>query len=309
VLDLDAAATVRDAYATITQDCASQIVAFESGARERKPEALHKMRVGVRRLRSSLNLFKPAIVEDRVNGLVADLKWLQHELGQARDLDVFIERTLLPLREVVREHHDAADINILIDAASKHSTRAYDAVIGTITSDRYMAMRQSVQTLIADEQHGEGDSTRSKWQERSAAAFADFTLRKRTKKLAKMGNDIARLDDAGLHELRKQCKKLRYGIEFFSPFYRKKTTHRYLHDLVALQDTIGYIVDVGAAGALLARLNPGKGKQPSKDTLAAIERSRALVSGWMLARSQSYHEHLEELWSDFATTLQKKSLF
>jgi len=57
------------------------------------PMALHRMRVALTRLRTSILFFSP-MVDDAITDRIRDeLKWLNSQLGTVRDLDVAIERT------------------------------------------------------------------------------------------------------------------------------------------------------------------------------------------------------------------------
>lgn len=69
------------------------IRALRAGARRaRDPEAVHRMRVAVRRLRAILRARRPVVArrsdEEGVDRLRRELKWLGIALGQVRDLDV-----------------------------------------------------------------------------------------------------------------------------------------------------------------------------------------------------------------------------
>ena len=55
-------------------------------------DAVHKMRVATRRLRSALTTFKPLFAADVVRPLRGELKWLAGELGAARDAEVMRDR-------------------------------------------------------------------------------------------------------------------------------------------------------------------------------------------------------------------------
>ncbi|HKA60780.1 MAG TPA: CHAD domain-containing protein, partial [Methylomirabilota bacterium] len=56
--------------------------------RARDPEAVHRMRVAVRRLRAILRASGSLSDDDLVEGLRRELKWLGIALGRVRDLDV-----------------------------------------------------------------------------------------------------------------------------------------------------------------------------------------------------------------------------
>src|SRR5215218_5718489 len=57
-------------------------------------DAVHKMRVATRRLRSALTTFKPLFDPDVARPLRDELKWLAGELGAARDAEVMRDRVL-----------------------------------------------------------------------------------------------------------------------------------------------------------------------------------------------------------------------
>ena len=68
------------------------------------PDAVHKMRVATRRLRSALTTFKALFAADVVRPLRDELKWLAGELGAARDAEVMRER----VRKAVEAQEGAA---------------------------------------------------------------------------------------------------------------------------------------------------------------------------------------------------------
>ena len=59
--------------------------AFDPMVRRDKPDAVHKMRVATRRLRSARATFQPLLASKSDGDLRAELKWLAGVLGEARD--------------------------------------------------------------------------------------------------------------------------------------------------------------------------------------------------------------------------------
>ena len=73
----------------VARACIQEIQAQEPILRRtRSPEALHQIRVALRRWRTALSVFGAAGGEDRTR---TTLKWLSRELNEARDLDVFAD--------------------------------------------------------------------------------------------------------------------------------------------------------------------------------------------------------------------------
>jgi triphosphatase len=52
--------------------------------------ALHQMRVALRRLRAAISLFSAVVADDRAEAIKTELRWLARELGPARDLDTLL---------------------------------------------------------------------------------------------------------------------------------------------------------------------------------------------------------------------------
>ena len=82
-----------DAFRLIARDCLHQLAANGPGTQEGAPEALHQMRVGLRRLRACISLF-PGMLDDVESTRIKDgLRWLGRSWA-ARDVDVLIDETL-----------------------------------------------------------------------------------------------------------------------------------------------------------------------------------------------------------------------
>src|ERR1700742_2524423 len=69
----------------------ARLSVLDLAVRRDKPDAVHKMRVTVRRLRSALQSFTPIVSEPETRHLRAELKWLGGVLGAARDTEVLAD--------------------------------------------------------------------------------------------------------------------------------------------------------------------------------------------------------------------------
>src|SRR5262249_6619790 len=97
---LEPTMSAKDAFAEIARNCLSHLRANEACARlGEDPEGVHQLRVATRRLRALVGAYRHHI-DDQVHSFLADeLRWLQLQLGPARDWDVFIDQGLRPLRQ------------------------------------------------------------------------------------------------------------------------------------------------------------------------------------------------------------------
>ena len=85
--------SVEDAFCNIARNCLDQVHANERGVVSgHDPSSVHQMRVGLRRLRSALDLFATLI--PAYPGLDNELRWIASEFGAARDWEVLAGSTL-----------------------------------------------------------------------------------------------------------------------------------------------------------------------------------------------------------------------
>src|SRR5690606_6858888 len=87
-----------------------------------EPEALHQTRVGLRRLRSAMTVFKGAVDDPTGRLLKVRLKEMFAALGEARELDVFVEERM---PEFVARL-DRAALTELRRRLQTHRARAYE---------------------------------------------------------------------------------------------------------------------------------------------------------------------------------------
>lgn len=232
--------TEAEAFHAIAQTCLRHFRLNEMVLLEvRDPDALHQARVAIRRLRSALSLFRPALRGRDYQHLREELRWFARQLGDARNLDVLIARAasdealraaLLPLRE-----------------------RAYDQVGATLRSERAQALILRLSLWI---ELGE-------WRARKRAAhdlgvLAAEQLERQWKRIARRGDGLDGLDAEDRHSLRIAVKKLRYAAEFMAPLYTAKPLSvrrdAFLVALKALQERLGDLNDAWTAEGLAARL-------------------------------------------------------
>src|SRR5579862_8235568 len=69
----------------------------------RRPETVHRFRVGLRRLRSLLSAFRTILPNDERRALGARLGALGKQYSRAREWDVFLSSTLRPMAEALAD--------------------------------------------------------------------------------------------------------------------------------------------------------------------------------------------------------------
>ncbi len=274
-LQLSRNATTDAVLAAILGACWSHAIANTAAALDgRDPEGVHQMRVGLRRLRSALSLFKKALDNGQTDWVTGEAKWVLSWLGPARDWDVLITEKLHSVR---LGFPDDPSLLSLEKTAKRHRSRAYSDLRKKIASERFQTFRKRFPDWL--EAHGWKSQTgpNSPLLRRPAVKLASKLLNRRHKKAVKLGEDFASLSVPDRHRVRIELKKLRYACEFFRSLYENKRVPLYLDALKQMQDDLGHLNDVAVAENLLADL-PASSKRP--DTQEALKVGRGIMMGW-----------------------------
>lgn len=292
-ITLDGAMTTAEGFGQIARACLAQLLGNETVVlTDNAPEGVHQMRVGLRRLRAAVGLFKDFFEPGRLAAWREDLGWLQSSLGPLRDWDVFLTETLGPLREQMPKE---AGLRELQRAAEDLRNKARVTAIEAIRDPRYSDLNLRLgQSLAAGDWLGPVARPGL-----PLSRFAKKALAERAGKLIKRGRERKKLDEEALHALRIEGKKLRYAIEFFQELYPAKATRNALEALTGLQDCLGAINDAavgrGLLDALRSAMQSGKGKGTLK-AVGARERAIGLVHGWQAQRITRDLKRFEKTW-------------
>jgi CHAD domain-containing protein len=215
---------------------AAQIRAQDLPVRLDAPDAVHKMRVATRRLRSALTTFKPLFADEVVRPLRGELKWLAGELGAARDAEVMRDRVADAVRgdDTGVEHGPAATIaNQELGDAYRG---AHDRVLAELDGERYHQLVAALDDLVTappftKRATAPAGKTLPKLVARSFAAVRhlveDATGRPK-------GAEREEL----LHDARKAAKATRYAAESVDRVFGKDAT-AFAEAMEAVQEALG----------------------------------------------------------------------
>jgi CHAD domain-containing protein len=238
-------------------------------------DGVHRMRTSCRRIRALLRTFHELLPADAADPLLSEFAWFARELGRVRDLDVQIAGLQQFVEDDPELRREAAPY--LEQLASEQSDAR--AVLNRLLIGERLVRLESDFAAFLD--LGPTPAVLRRWARPSlrdgAAAYAEQALR-RVRKLGKRAGRKA--PPERMHKLRIRCKRLRYLLESFEPFFGDglepaiRCTRR-------LQDTLGEIQDSSAAvERLVAQLDampggPG-GRGPSRSALVAMQRTEQL---------------------------------
>jgi CHAD domain-containing protein len=187
----------------------------------------------MRRLRSALSLFRPAVEDVEFRHLRHELRWFTSRLGHARNLDVYLERD-------VDEQERAELIG--------RRELAYDDVADAMNSPKF---RRLLVDLVGWSAIGSWRAGRPA--SRPIESFANRRLDRLWDSVAGAGRNISRLDEESRHQLRIQGKKLRYAVEFLHGLYphAKEEEKKFAHAVENLQESLGKLNDMATARTLV----------------------------------------------------------
>jgi triphosphatase len=226
VVDLRRSMDAGQAFALIIHECIRHFRLNEDLIiADRNPAALHQARVAIRRLRTALAFFRPAVQQGSTEPLRSELRRFSRPFGNARNLDVFLESHAADL--------GASDRRRLTSARDG----AYEEVIKILNGQRSRDMLLDIVEWAVS-----GD-----WRKHTAAnridQFAARRLDEAWRTLKRKAIRIGDLDEKHLHRLRIRFKKLRYAGDFVAPLFARKRLRKFAGPLEDLQDCLGLIHD------------------------------------------------------------------
>lgn len=221
----------------------------EAGVRNAAgPEFVHQMRVALRRLKTLLKTF-PLWVDDRWTRPIApDLDWLGTLLGQARDLDVFVDVTLPALAEADVEKASWSSLHAKACARRDDARRQ---VAAALRSRRYALLSLGWLRWLAMRRVSPGPLAMA---DKPLADYAVKRVRKHYRRLVAKP-DLTSLKPAERHRRRIEAKRLRYTLEFFESLASRKTRRKVSKQLARIQSVLGDGSDAATALRFLEGLD------------------------------------------------------
>ena len=238
------------AFRLIARECLHQLGANLPGTLEGAPEALHQMRVGLRRLRACISVFSGMLNDSESTRIKDGLRWLGRSLGAARDVDVLIDETLQRDFAI----GGGAIPELLLSRLEAERARAHAAVQKALRSARFRRLMLDAVTWI---ECGAWREKQEKRRTQPVKNHAEAELDRRYRKQHKRAADMKQLSPEDRHQFRIRAKKLRYATEFLGRIFTGHKQARRRSDLLSalkeLQDALGSLNDIAVREQLLSR--------------------------------------------------------
>ncbi len=250
-------------------------------------EFLHDYRVSVRRTRSALSQVKAVFPEAQTARFKQDFKFIGQLSNQLRDLDVYLLAENDYKAKLPRFLQD--DIQPLFAYLQSKRQGALQAVVDGLESAEYKRIMQDWELFLEEPTQDDETAVNAAM---PILKLAQKRIYKRHQRIIKNGSVIL-VDnrDELLHDLRLECKKLRYLMEFFATLFPPEKVSLLVRQLKQLQDNLGDFNDYCVQEKYLlhvAREMPMRGKA-SRDALIAI--------GCLVG---TLHQQREQVKSEFA---------
>lgn len=237
--------TMRAAAGKVLRFHFERMLQHQPGTRLGKDsEELHDMRVATRRMRSALQFFAPYVHGALVTTCNDGLRKLARVLGDVRDMDVAIENAYAYLADLPSS--ETCDLDPLLRAwrVNRRGPRRY--MLRYFHSRGYQNLLHDMEALLDSLQSGQAATSKHDTLNRVAPRFLHVRWQIVHAYDAVLENAPVEL----LHALRIDCKRLRYGLEFFREVLPNKVV-AIIPEVVALQDHLGELHDAAVAIAML----------------------------------------------------------
>lgn len=253
--------------------------ALDPQVRADEPDAVHRLRVAARRLRSALRTYRPLLDRAVTDPLRDELDALGEPLGQARDAEVLAARLEALVAEQPSELVLGPVERRLRDRARAQHRRAQDDVVAHLASERYLRLLDDLDALVA------APPWRPRARTKAAQVLPAAVGREwrdavgRVRSLGDLGDlgGGAGSDDA-LHEARKAVRRVRYATEAIVPWAGPRAV-RFAARVRAAQDALGEHQDSVVARRALREIGVAAHREGENaftwGLLHGVERERA----------------------------------
>ncbi|NET38240.1 MAG: CHAD domain-containing protein [Cyanothece sp. SIO1E1] len=225
--------------------------------KDEDPEPLHQMRVGMRRLRTALQVFQPALDFPETIGDQQIAK-IAKSLGKVRDLDV-LQIWFQKYLDSSATKSESKQIKQVLSSLQQRRRKQFTQMKKTLKSSRYQTFVESFSSWLAQPAYQPlaslslevvlpdlllplishlllhpGWLVATQFQSGKLQPIPTMSFSALNQKLQQQGTI--------LHDLRKQMKQVRYQTEFFVNFYDSVYTAQ-TKEFRTIQDLLGQLQD------------------------------------------------------------------
>jgi triphosphatase len=281
-IELPRSIDVAAGFQAIGLSCLRHFALNEQALQRGDTEGVHQTRVGLRRLRAAISLFKDLVSDEETERVKEQLRWLTAQLGPARDYDVFVAESVAPLKQTASHRGELEKLEAVLHESRQQKL---ELARSAVASERCrQIVLQVVLWLLGGDWTSDGSKQQKRLRRRSLRSLARRVLAERVRKLGKKLREVEKLDDQERHKLRIAVKKLHYGTEFFATLFPARAGKRkvFLGLLKMLQDDLGRLNDISIHAGIAREI-----VHPNIDIAAAANREAAFGVGLVTGIEQA----------------------
>ena len=254
-------ATAREVVGEYLSEQCTVIIDSENQLRGGE-NVIHKTRVAVRRLRSTMRVFPELFDPSEARHLEEELVWWASLLGNVRDIDILAQRQAALLDDLPAELILGPVASTIQAELAVQRKQAMDAMLEALDSERY-------RKLVGLVHHWRSDPPFTAAADASADSI-DSAIKQARKKVGKRLSEAVAARRAGepsdelFHRARKASKRHRYAVETALPIWGSKAD-KIISQRKDLQDVLGNHQDSILSAAFLRELGGRLGSRSGQN--------------------------------------------
>lgn len=262
-------------------------------------EAVHDMRVATRRMRSTFRLlgeyYKPKAIQPYLDGL----RTVAQALGAVRDLDVMIDE----INGFGATLDNGGDLQPILEQLNKQRDKARKSLIKVLDKRTYSRFVEDFSSFLLKPGKGALPVDADEVQPFQVRHLLPELIYEHLGAVKAYEDVLPDADNATLHALRIEFKRLRYAVSIFSNVLGKNIGD-FISEIKTVQDHLGRLNDLHVAQERLNDIARKLDHDEQAQTLTALQQYIAhLEEEW-----HSLREGVDEVWRRFNTKAVQRQL-
>ncbi|MBW9256946.1 MAG: CHAD domain-containing protein [Candidatus Thiodiazotropha sp. (ex. Lucinisca nassula)] len=263
-------------------------------------EYLHDLRVATRRTRSAMSQIKGVFDPQQLEPFKRGFGWIGQVTGPTRDLDVYLlkyDQYRASLPEALQ-----GDLDPFYDYLLNHQKTEQAKLVKKLNSPHFRKLIKNWRVWLEE---SKADQENTPNANKATAKLADKRISKLYARVLKDGLAIGPDSPAEmLHELRKDCKKLRYMMEFFQSLYPKPAIRELIKALKVILDNLGEFQDLEVQAHSLEDIGSEMLKEGAP---ASALMAMGVLVGRLFERQVTAREEFVNLFAAFSSEGNQKA--
>jgi CHAD domain-containing protein len=255
-------------------------------------KALMQIRIGMRRIRVAMMVFRQIIPNDVRSRFNREFRYFGNMLGDARNMDVFLEGVLAPGNKTKPLKKAFQELTLHGETLRADE---YEIIKQEISGGHFKNLLKSFDKWLNSKWSAKLGKAAKNLLEKPVAPFALKIIDEGSSELLNQGSEAEHLSASELHDVRKYAKRARYHLRFFSSLFAEEKVQEGFAILIHMQDCLGHINDVKEGVIMLGQL----AENVRADYFADVLRLNAKIIENAADSIDDYLEEFAILWEKY----------